>query len=209
MRDQEENSITLKIRDQETDEWRTIHVSIQDASEYNGEDVGFHQGKYSNSPLFRALACDALKNAEDNEIANFCTFPEAKKGIFSKTDKVPIIKKKMNRIYLELGSGYMTKINEENIYIQKCADGYFRWNYSGFLVNPVQEFKDLATARKDLPEMVEEVGRIRKSEMRIIANGQMEILNKNLGKIDFNVWRSITSDEFKRVGEIVLYDNFS
>lgn len=187
--------VTLKVRGNDG-ESSTINISIQDMSQYEGQDVRLGQGRYSNAPVARVLAADAINNATDANRATLFDFPEGTEGKFTRTDKVPIVRTDRNRnVILDTTTGYVTKIDGQTVYLQKTTGG-FAWNIAGVGAGgKVQSFK---SAKED-SWAANIISRNKNNSVLDQLNGQLKVLNKNHGKIDARVNREFSNSDYARV----------
>lgn len=187
--------VTLKVRGNDG-ESSTINISIQDMSQYEGQDVRLGQGNYSYAPIARVLAGEAVNNANDRNRPNAIDFPEGVEGKFTKTDKVPIVRNSKDAVILETAPGYVTKINGETVYLQKTQGG-FSWNYAGMGMGG--KTISLKSAKEDSSWAANIIQRNKGNTMLTSAKGQLQLLNKNHGKIDLRVRREMSYDTFTHI----------
>lgn len=179
-------------------EKQNITVSIQNTNQLDdleGVDYVRGQGRFRETNVYRTLASDAINNAKDSKRETFMTEPEAKEGKWTKTDSMPIQRNIKGAHVLEKSSGYVTKVNGENFYLQK-SDGKWKVNYKGMIAS--QNFSSLAKAKEAFSDIVSKVNS--SESMKQSVSGYFNILNKNLGRVSSKVMREISQRDAGRVG---------
>ena len=196
----EGDNITLKVH--EDGQTKEINISIQDMSQYTGQDVRLGQGNMSYAPVSRVLAGDAVDNATNKKRADFIDLPEGVEGKFTKTDKVPVSRfvntpNGGQAHVLETTTGYVTKINGETVYLQKVSGG-FQWNYAGISMGDAK-VKSLKAAKEDPSWVTSTIDKLKNGTALSSARGQLQVLNKNHGKVDSRVWKEIGYNNFTHI----------
>ena len=176
---------------------KEVNVSIQDTSQYDdleGKDyISRVDGRREVGSLNRSLACEAERNALDDKRENFMTEPETKAGKWTKTADVPILRNTGTATVLEKSNGYVTKLGNENLYLQKTGDGW-KYNFKGLTVG--QTFKSLAAAKAGVNGITQQLTSSSLSEGIKGARAQFKALNKNKGRISKGVWKEM---DFKHI----------
>lgn len=172
----------------------SANVSIQNTSKIdNAENVDYisGRGRYREGNIYRNLASDAMNNATDSGRADHLTLPETTAGKWTKTDNVPIVRRIKGATVLEKASGYATKAEGTNVYIQKAGS---KWglNVNGLSAGPGYTYKSLTAAKAGVGKLAE----VLHANPRLITgtSGQLKVLNKNLGRISESVWKEIDFD---------------
>ena len=198
-----EDTFSVKVRDRKGEPY-DINVSIQNMSNYKAQTVEPGQG-IQTMGVARFLADEAAKNATDPNRENKFDFPEGKEGVFTKTDKVPIIKNMGgDSIVLDTRPGYVTKINGETVYLQKSETGRgFMWNYAGMGMGIDNSYRSLKSMKENTSQVANIIDRNHKANSVAFkgAPGVMQMLNKNQGKVDLKVYRAFSQQQFADIAE--------
>jgi len=179
-----------------------VNVSVQDVSQYEnlkGADyVRSIDGSYTRAaaPVYRTLASEAERNAINSKADTFMTEPSAKAGKWTKTSDVPVLYSAPNDMQLRKGTGYATKMDVGNVYIQKVQGGW-QYNYKGVLFG--QKYSNLTNAKNGISTATELLGRVKtsrlgKSNGLSVTKAQFEALNRNKGRVAKKVWKEMDMD---------------
>lgn len=196
---EEKIELTAITRDGER---QKITVSIQDTSELDHiKDLDYTrgQGRFREANAYRALAADANRNAMNDKRENFMNEPAAKEGTFTKTDSVPVIvSSNTNNVrFIDKASGYVTKIDGDNVYIQKTNSGW-ALNIAGMRAG---DYSSLEKAKANAKTVIMDV-KSRSRSAYDSAKGQFRFLNKNLGKVSERIVRTIDYRDMVALGQM-------
>lgn len=174
-----------------------VKVSIQNTTELEtlqgvGVDYVRGSGDYRTkfeAPVYRVLAADAERNALNPKEKNiFMQEPSAKEGKWTKTDSVPVSKVQAGASVLEKTSGYVTKVGNDNIYIQG-GRGEYAINYKGLVVSN-KRLTTLAQAKDYLDTAVKQINN-NNGQAKNYADAVFTVLNNNQGRISRRVYKEI------------------
>lgn len=174
---------------------QTVNVSVQDTSQYDNLQNKDYVRKYNDSrtlansgSVHRQLAGEAERNAISDTGTDFMTEPSSKAGVWSKTNDVPVIKNLNGSQTLEKAQGYVTKVGNDNLYIQKRGSEWVV-NFKGMQAGYSKS--SLAAAKTESQNVINLLQSSNGARLSSSANAQFRVLNRNGGKVSSKVWREI------------------
>ena len=199
----DDGRMTVKVRG-EHGESETVEVSVQNMSALDDRELTAAQfARLRGSSVGQKLARVAEANSQNDNIKDAYTFSEGKEGTLRKANSVPVVaydNRNGSAMTLESRSGYVTKINGEDVYLQKNQGGGYTWNVSGLSL--AQSYKTVSAAKDSLPKVTETIKDLKSNRPQMLDNarGTLRLLNKNNGRIDRRVWNAIDQRDIEALG---------